>query len=261
MQNTLYLVGLGLCDELDLPLRSIERLKNCKDVFMEEYTNLIREGTRERISRLIGKEVRPLLREDVENEKIILEAAMRHETALIIPGDPMTATTHNSLLAGAAEKGIRAKILHASSIIPAAAGATGLQIYKFGKTATVPFWRKNFSPDSFIGLIENNLKIGAHTLCLLDIDKELGSMRPKDALEILFLAQKQKMERKEISSQVINPKTEIFVASRVGWENQQVWFGKAQDCPQEIAGPAIIVIPANLHFMEGDALKNTRGRN
>ena len=93
----------------------------------------------------------------------------------------MVATTHNSLLQTAKEDGIKTKILHASSIFSAVCGASGLQIYKFGKTATITFWRKNFEPDSFVDLIVNNQKIGAHTLCLLDIDKELGAMKPSKA--------------------------------------------------------------------------------
>lgn len=250
MQKTLYLIGLGLCDEKDLPLRSIEALKDCEKIFLEDYTNLIREGTKERIEQLIGKEVISLAREDMEGEKVILESAKLQNTAVIIPGDPMVATTHNSLLVTAKENKIETKILHASSIFSSACGAAGLQIYKFGKTATITFWRKNYEPDSFVDLIANNQKINAHTLCLLDIDKELGSMRPKKAIEILLEAQRRKIERKELEKKILESDTTIFVISHVGWDDQKIWVGKISEYKDELIGPAVVIIPSKLHFME-----------
>jgi len=190
MKNCLYLAGLGLCDETDLPLRTVEALKKCGRVFAENYTNFVREGTFSRLGRMIGKTVQILPREEVEGEKIILNACEEGCVALLVPGDPMSATTHNSLLASARKRGFDVKILHASSIFSAAPGACGLQNYKFGKTATITYWRENFEPTSFLDVISQNKKIGAHTLCLLDVDMKLGPMKPSQAIEILKKAQK-----------------------------------------------------------------------
>jgi len=252
MQNTLYLIGLGLCDEKDLPLRSVEVLRNCDKIFLEDYTNLIREGTKERLEKMLEKPVIRLNREEMEGEKLILESVKIQNTAVIIPGDPMVATTHNSLLLSAKENSIHTKIMHASSIFSAAAGAAGLQIYKFGKTATITFWRKNYEPDSFVDLIANNQKIKAHTLCLLDIDKDIGTMRPKQAIEILLESQKRKIERGELEKKIIKDDTKIFVISRVGWENQKMWVGKIREYKDELIGPTVIIIPSKMHYMEGN---------
>jgi len=250
-KKILFLIGLGLCDEKDLPIRSIDALKTCDAIFMEDYTNLIREDTKERLEKMLSKKIISLSREDVEGERIILESAKKQNTALIVPGDPLSATTHNSLISSAKENSIKTKVFHASSIFSSAPAAAGLQNYKFAKTATITFWRKNFEPDSFIDLIENNQKINAHTLCLLDIDRELGSMRPKKALEILFEAQRRKMERKELGAQIISRDTKIFIVSHVGWEDEKVWTGKISEYNDELEGPAVIIIPSKLHFMEG----------
>lgn len=50
-----------------------------------------------------------------------------------------------------------------------AVGACGLQLYNFGQTISIPFWTNNWKPDSWLGRIEENFKLGLHTLMLLDI--------------------------------------------------------------------------------------------
>jgi len=252
MKNTLYLVGLGLCDEQDLPLRSVEALKKCEKIFAENYTNFVREGAFARLEKIIGKKVQILPREDVEGEKIILDACAKGNSALIVPGDPMSATTHNSLLEGAKKREIEVRILHASSIFSAAPGACGLQNYKFGKTATITYWRENFEPTSFLDIIAQNKKIGAHTLCLLDVDMDMGPMKPSQAIGILRKAQKRIAEERKDSSSLENE--DIFVASTIGWEEQKIWAGKLRDYKKQNENcPAIIIFCGKMHFMEKEA--------
>lgn len=254
---TLYLAGMGLCNEKDIPLRTIEILKRCKNILAENYTNLVGEGAILRLERIIGKEIKLLGREEVEGEKEILEAAKKDDTALIVPGDPMAATTHNSLILSAKKLGIETKILHASSIITASAGASGLQIYKFGKTATITYWRKNFEPDSFIDIILQNQKIGAHTLCLLDIDVKMGPMKPSHALEILMKAQDAKMAKKEIEKEAFDENSKIIILSHAGWEDEKIWAGKIGEYGgQNESGPAVIIFPSRMHFMEEEAFES-----
>ena len=254
----LFLVGLGLCDENDVSNRAIEVLRTCTNVFAESYTNLMREGTLRRLEERIGRKIVLLVREEVEGEKKILEACANGPTALLVPGDPMTATTHNSLVAAASKKNIQTNILHASSIFTAAPGAAGLQIYKMGKTATITYWRKNYEPASFIDLIAENLARGAHTLCLLDIDAEMGCMKPSHALELIEKAQKKN------GKNVISPSAPIFVLWHVGWADQKVWAGKLNEYPHaasseaEPAGPAVILIPGKMHFAEEEAYEACR---
>ncbi|MFA5107968.1 MAG: diphthine synthase [Candidatus Micrarchaeia archaeon] len=261
MKNTLYLIGMGLCDELDLSSRSIETLKKCDKVFAENYTNLMKDKTLNRLEKIIGKKIELLAREEVEGEKKIIDAFENDDkfVAFLVPGDPMSATTHSSLLQAAKKNKIDAKVLHASSIFSAAPGAAGLQNYKFGKTATITYWRKNFEPTSFLDVICANKKIDAHTLCLLDIDVQMGPMKPSQALEVLNRAQEKKIVAGEIKEKIILPDSKIFVLWHVGWEDEKVWAGEIRDyknLKNEKEGPAIIIICAKMHFAEEESFEN-----
>jgi diphthine synthase len=50
-----------------------------------------------------------------------------------------------------------------------AVAACGLQLYNFGQTISIPFWTAKWRPDSYYEKIKQNLDLGFHTLCLLDI--------------------------------------------------------------------------------------------
>ena len=246
MAKRLFLIGLGLCDEGDLPVRAMDLLRGCHTVFAESYTNLMRDGTLSRLEGKIGRKITLLPREMVEGEKEILEAAKKGETALLVPGDPMTATTHSSLLDSARKEGIEARIVHASSIFTAAAGECGLQIYKFGKTATVTYWRENFRPTSFLDVIAENLRMGAHTLCLLDIDPKMGPMKVGKAIETLLSAQE------EGGKKVVGADSRIFAVWHAGWPDMKIWAGKMGEWKKryDAEGPAAIIILGKMHFAE-----------
>ncbi len=65
----------------------------------------------------------------------------REEVGVLIGGDCLSATTHVSLLLEATEQGVETRIIHGSSIFSAVA-ETGLSLYKFGRTVTMPFPEK-----------------------------------------------------------------------------------------------------------------------
>ncbi len=267
LAGPLFLVGLGLCDENDASARAIELLRTCRTVFAENYTNLMREGTLRRLEEKIGRKIILLGREEVEGEKKIIEACALGPAALLVPGDPMTATTHNSLMMEARKKGIAVHILHAASIFSAAPGAAGLQVYKMGKTATITYWRENYEPVSFIDPIAENMARGAHTLCLLDIDPKLGPMKPSLALELIEKAQEKKAkEARQPAKPVLAPSTPLFVLWHVGWPDEKIWAGKKEDYPygpekkeDEPAGPAVILIPGKMHFSEEESWQALNG--
>ena len=50
-----------------------------------------------------------------------------------------------------------------------AIGATGLQVYRFGETVSVPYYQGNWRPYSFLEKIKKNVQADFHTLVLLDI--------------------------------------------------------------------------------------------
>lgn len=83
-------------------------------------------------------------------------------------GDPFCATTHSDLYLRAVNLGIKVEVIHNASIM-SAIGCTGLQVYQFGETVSVPYFTEKWRPDSFYDKISKNRANGLHTLVLLDI--------------------------------------------------------------------------------------------
>lgn len=251
--RTLSLVGFGTSDENGISLAGLQQLKGCGKIFAEGYTNLVPEGTLARLEKLAGKPITLLSREQVEGEKTILDALARHSSvALVVSGDPMIATTHISLILAAKNKGAGVKIFHAASILSAAIGESGLQAYKFGKTVTLAYWRENYKPMAAYDVIAENLSRNLHTLLLLDIDEKLGPMKPSAAASLLL-----DME-KTGGKKLLLPHTKIILLQGLGWKEARREFSEisalAGAAKQYLASPAVIIIPAKLHFLEEEFL-------
>ena len=250
---TLYLVGLGLRDEKTLSLEALEILKNSSTVFFEDYTNFIKKDTFFKLEALLEKKLIHLTREEVENEKIILHALKNGDCSLIVPGEALIATTHHSLVLDAIKQNHKIKVIHSSSIVCAAISLSGLHVYKFGKICTIPFWKENYSPTSFLDTLKENKKIKAHSLCLLDLDENSNPMSIKKALEIIFLAQKKRKYK------LFNQSTKIIILSKVSWKDQIIWAGQIKDLKHNISGPAVIIFPAKMHFLEEEYFNLLKG--
>src|SRR3989344_4848305 len=161
----LYLISLGF-EEKDLSLKGLEAAKACGLLYLESYTNKLFADTK-KLSKLVGKEIRPADRMTMENESDkILEEAKKQNVGVLIPGDALAATTHISLVLDAKRKGIPIEVIHGPSIFTVI-GETGLQLYKFGMTTTLPFPEQKSA--SWYEVIKMNLKNGLHTLVLLDV--------------------------------------------------------------------------------------------
>ena len=249
--GSLSLVGIGTSDERGISLSGLEGLKACQKIFAECYTNLLPEGTLQRLEALVGKKIEVLGREQVESEKKILDAASSQPAALVVPGDPMIATTHISLVLAAKKRGIEVRIFHAASILSAAIGESGLQAYKFGKTVTLAYWRENYKPMAAYDVIAENLSRGLHTLLLLDIDEKLGPMKPSEAAKILL-----EME-KEGKKGILLPKTRLVLLQGVGWQSQKTHYVSLGELAQPVSScqqPAVLILPGSLHFLEQEFL-------
>lgn len=250
--GSLSLVGLGIADEKGISLSGLEELKSCEKIFAESYTNLLPEGTLQRLEKLVGKKIELLGREQVEGERALLESAASSKTALVVPGDPMIATTHVSLVISAKKKGISVRILHASSILSAAIGESGLQAYKFGKTVTLAYWRENYRPMAAYEVVAENLSRNLHTLLLLDIDEKLGPMKPSDAAALLL-----EMENKGGKS-ILLPGTKAILLQGAGRASPVSAFLSLHELasgPQSgSSDPAVLIIPAKFHFLEEEFL-------
>jgi diphthine synthase len=251
----LVFIGLGLHDELGLSLRGQAEARSCAQIFVEFYTSVMPCLSIENLSKIIGgKKVQVLSRADVEEKakQIILSKAKVGKVGFLVPGDPMTATTHVDLRLRAHRAGIRTRIIHAASVMTAAAGVTGLQSYKFGRTVTIPVtWQGGF-PDSVLDAIKGNLGSNLHSLVLLEVDIENNQhITIPQALRQLLDACKQKSET------AISPETLAVGIARLEAQDTEVKAGTVTELIKTDFGrpPFVIILPAHLHFVEEEALQ------
>jgi diphthine synthase len=237
----LYLIGLGIWDEKDISLKGAESCKKCREVYAELHTARW-GGSMPNLEKIIGKKVHILERKDLEDDSAkLVERAKNKDIAVLFPGDPLSATTHLSLVTEAREKEIPVKVIHSSSIFTVV-GECGLSLYSFGKTVSIPALQPNFSPTSFVEGIMDNRRMGLHTLCLLDIEMSIPQ-----AVQILLGLEK---HSKIISDQ------KIVAASGLGSEKQRIVYKDAKELlPEKMGPPAVLIIPGKLHFTEKEFLE------
>ncbi|RLE55367.1 MAG: diphthine synthase, partial [Candidatus Methanomethylicota archaeon] len=166
----LVFIGLGLNSEKDMSLEGLEAAKNADKVYIDTYTSFMPGLSLARLEEIIGKKIIKLKRKDIESPKAneILEAASAGDVALLVPGDPFVATTHMQLRLEAERRGIKTRVIHASSIFSAIPGETGLFSYKFGRAVTVTFPHGEHISETPYDVVKENLERGLHTLLLLD---------------------------------------------------------------------------------------------
>lgn len=245
----LVFVGLGLHDG-GISLLGLREAREADVAYVELYTSLIPGFDLRQLEREIGKPIEVIDRKVIEDHpEELLESAKKGNVVLFVPGDPMVATTHVDLRLRAARAGIETKIIHAASIASAAAGLAGLQSYKFGRAATVPF-PDNPSQTPYEVLVENRGR-GLHTLLLLDIRAEEGrAMTANEAIEIMLELEK-KLQKNAFTQDTLAVvvaragSDAIVKADKVG-RLQKLDFGPP---------PHALIVPGKLHFMEAEALR------
>src|SRR5437016_6756503 len=242
--------GLGLPDEKGITLRGLDDARSADVVFAELYTSGLAGATVASVEQLVGKKIRVLSRTDVEDGRMILEAAAKQKVAFLVVGDPMAAPPHVDLRLRAAAAKIPTRIIHGVSILTAAAGALGLQVYQFGRTTTVPFPSEGFGPTSPLEAILENRRAGLHSLVLLDLREDGTFLLAGDAIGLLLgMAAK-------IGTAEIGPRTLACAVSRVGSPEGLAVAGPLGELPARDLGrpPHCLVIPGPLHFLEKEAL-------
>ena len=247
----LVFVGLGLHDEKGISLKGIEETKTANQVFIELYTNLMPDFSTKNFAGIIGRQVCILARHDLEDEngKLVLDAADDGKVVFLVPGDPFIATTHVALRIEAEKRGIKTRIVHGSSIISAIMGLSGLHNYKFGKTVTIPF-AENFSETPY-RVIAQNLTLGLHTLCLLDVaaDRE-RFLCINEALSMLLQAEKKN------KLWIVTLESLAVGIARAGSDAPLLRAGSVKQIMScDFGGPPqSLILPGKLHFMEAEAL-------
>jgi len=246
-----YLIGLGIGPGA-LSVRALETLKKCDKIYLEAYTSIPQTGIKE-LGALTGREIQQLQRNVVEETDLLLRDAKEKAIAFMVPGDPLVATTHSSLLVAARRNKVPCQVIHSSSIYSVIAEC-GLQMYKFGKTTTVPFPQENYSPTSPYGAIAANQKAGLHTLILLDIQVGPDSQRYMtipEAIKILVEMEKEK------GKNLFSPKTRLVGLAHMGEKDQLIRYAALPVLAKTDFGqpPHCLVYPAELHFQEKELLE------
>jgi diphthine synthase len=249
----LAFVGLGIRGEESLTLEGLRELQQADEVYAELYTSPLPKLKLSNLEKIIGKRVRVLGRREVEEGEELLKTSAGKRVALLVPGDPMIATTHVALRLKAISLGIQTKVVHSSSIVSAVAGLTGLQNYKFGRSATLPLDQTSLHPYEVLG---ENLERGLHTLLFLDAKAEEG--RYMTASEgIRYLLQLENQQQKGYFTE----RRLTVVVARAGGDDCSVKGGRAGELVGINFGPPphILVVPGRLHFLEAEALKTFAG--
>jgi diphthine synthase len=248
---TLYFIGIGLNDEKDISLKGLELVKKADIVYLENYTAKINCNLNY-LEKLYGKKLiladRKLV--EMDAEKTILPQAKTKEVAFLVVGDVFSATTHMDLYMRARKMKIKTRIVHNASVL-SAIGVTGLQLYNFGKTVSIPFLNDNI--ETPYDVLAMNQKNNLHTLFLLDLKENSNdSLSVADAIRYLLKVELKRGER------IFTDNTLCIGCAKLGSLDQIIRAGKAKDLLQYIfkGGMHCLIVPAKkLHFMEEEALK------
>lgn len=248
---TLNFVGLGLGNEKDITVNGLEAVKNSEHVYLESYTSKM-EAKVEELENFYDKKIILADRELVEKKaEEILSKAKEENVSFLVIGDVFGATTHTDLMTRAKEEGIEVKVFHNASILNVIA-ETGLQLYKFGKTTSIPFEEGDYLPETPYDILKENQANGAHTLLLLDLRPDLDKfMKISDAIKQML-----KIEGKR-NEKIFTEETICIGCARLGQKDQLIKYGKAEELVDQDLGeaPHCLIVPGKLHFMEEDFLK------
>ena len=246
----LTFVGLGLYDEKDITLKGVGAIRDADMVFAEFYTSNMMGTTIGRMESLYQKKITALSRDDIETDPAWLHHAISKNVVLLSGGDPMVSTTHIDLRLRASDLSITTAVVHGTSIVSAAAGIPGLQNYRFGKSATIPFpytiRSKTIVSETPYNTVLLNLDNDLHTMLFLDIDQEKGFMTISEAAQLL-------MQVDELG--LLDSTLGIGIA-RAGSPDVMVKCDYLRDLAGVSFGAPmhLLIVPAGLHQMEAEAL-------
>lgn len=248
----LYLIGIGLSGENDITLKGLDLVKKSDFVYLENYTSVLNCPV-ENLEKLYGKKIILADRELVEKhaETTILKDAKEKNVSFLVVGDPLAATTHFDLLTRAKSMNIPVRVIHNASVM-SAVSITGLQLYKFGKTTSIPFPSKGFEPETAYDVIKSNKSLGLHTLILLDLKpEEKKFMSISDSIKILLKIGEKRNEG------IFNKDTLCIGCSSLGSDSQIIKAGTADVLLKAkfSSGLHCLIIPGELHFMEQEAIQ------
>ena len=249
---SLALIGIGLHDERDISLKGLDLCKHADRIYLEHYTSRLHTPI-QRLESLYGKKITIADRALIEHHAdTILNEASEHAVCVLIIGDVFTATTHTDLYLRAKERAIEVTVVHNASIFTAV-GATGLQVYKFGKTTSIPF--THHAVDTPYIYLQQNRSIGAHTLFLLDLDVAAEPyLTIREALDYLH-----HQEQKHRAG-LIRHDEHFIACARLGANDAIIAYGTKEQLARIDFGeaPYCLILPGQLHFLEEEFLEQYR---
>lgn len=252
MRGKLYIVGAGLSLDL-ITLRGVKVLRGCDVVFMDSYTSILSNSD---VENVIGRRIYKLRRVDLEErfEEVLFNPVLQGlNVALLVPGNPLDATTHISLIVEAHRRNITFEIIPAPGIVPNAISMSGLMIYKIGKIATLTYPKHGSLSEYPYEVIRDNDLRNLHTILLLELDLENNVvMNIRDAVDILFKLEEVRGEK------VISRGRKAVAISGLGGSNQRICFNSLEELrklPKHRGPHTLVVTSPKLHFMEEEALK------
>lgn len=236
---TFNLIGTGMTSS-SLSAEALQTLKQCDKIYLENYTVNFPYPISD-LEKNYNLKIEELPRTLTENEQILQEAK-NSNVALLVYGDCLSATTHTQLIVSAKQQKIPYEIFQNTSIMTTVA-QTGLSLYKFGKTTSMPNWAEHTNrPTSFINYIKQNDSIQAHTLILTDIGLEI----------IPAIEQLQEASTKEN----YNLPEKIIAITHAGTDQQKIFHDTPQNLTQKlITMPFCLIIPNSLSHSESGALE------
>ena len=249
---TLYLVGLGLGSRGYLTRRAVEAMRESDRIYLDSYTSIIGRDLLDELTRLFNHKIIEADRRTLEEgSSRIVDEAGRMNVCVLVPGDPLIATTHSTILLEAARKGVEFRIIHGVSAYSALISASCLQAYKFGRTTTIP--RSGVGIESCYRSILENMERGLHTLVLLDTAE--GGLEIPAAIKMLMNVEE------KLGLGLITENRLIICLAGIGFEKECKWAGSIRDALEKSFPPPphSIIFPGSLHFSEADALKTILG--
>lgn len=248
---SLYIISLGLHDYKDISLKALELIKDCNILYLENYTCKYKESRKE-LEKKFNKKILPADRNLVETkaETTILEDAKTKHVGFLVIGDAMSATTHSDIFLRAKELNIKTYVIPGSSVFTAVA-ITGLQLYNFGRTASIPFNTESFKPETYYNLLKENKNL--HTLFLLDL-KDNKYMTIKEAINNLLAIENKRKEK------LFTEDTLCIGCARLGSLNPTIITGSAKELKTKNFGEPVhcLIIPGKLHFKEEEMINTYR---
>ncbi|NOZ31095.1 MAG: diphthine synthase [Crenarchaeota archaeon] len=239
----LYLVGGGLGPGYQTEI--LIKLLNIGDkIYVETYTVPSSDWLLAFVTKHASGEVIVADRSTLEERALALVSEAKDKNiVVVVPGDPMIATTHRSLIMMAEELGVKHRVIPGVSGVCASKSLSLLDFYKFGRTVTVPGPWRRVKPYSVLGYIYDNACIGLHTLALLDIKPSGEQLLPPDAVATLLQLEE------EIGVDTLS-KAAGFVIERAGYEDGRVrLYNRLSDIvsyEDKWRQPSSIIIPGEI---------------